>query len=403
MTSERKAAFARLQDLANFLRRGVAEGYKPVGLLLSHEHYDHTDDIGRFYELLTGSNGEFRSHERLDFWLTGQPLADGDLPTIYCDADTRDYLTRKVGFPGSHPRFHQIRRNGKQLTYDDKKNKKIKDDGGQPCRAGIPADPFVCGSFQIEPWIWDHMNVLPGWKWEAAKRMSGSLQRQTAFLLYHRSAKNARRTFIGGSAGEMSDEFTGKGLVAHPSEPIRADFMVQSIPGSCEATVKALIDYQLRHFEIQDTIVCSHFDDFLGVLGGESSTYEYTNDSWRGDFHSVQVYVEELCRRRSRHYPESGESVARKVHVLRRIGIDEVGIPACPSQFRESPNGDRRIPPAPMSAADKVWDIVLPQGEVSDLRRPAEITRMPKIPIPPRIPASVPGAGKGLPTGMPKF
>jgi len=94
--SEAEHARSRLADLASFLRRSVSLGYHLTGILLSHMHFDHAEDIPVLLELLAAdvnpTNGTYTDHRGLPFTL-GDPAVRGDsLPRIYCDYDSIIYL-----------------------------------------------------------------------------------------------------------------------------------------------------------------------------------------------------------------------------------------------------------------------------------------------------------------------
>jgi hypothetical protein len=115
----------RLAGLANFLRSSAnleVRPYKLVGILLSHMHFDHSDDIPLLLELLAadvqdarpramnatfdplsgciryGQNvstirvGEYTDHRGRVFHLVEPRVEAEDLPKIYCDYDSIIYL-----------------------------------------------------------------------------------------------------------------------------------------------------------------------------------------------------------------------------------------------------------------------------------------------------------------------
>ncbi len=88
----------RIAALASFLRRSVERGYRLTGILVSHMHYDHADDIILLLELLAADDTHqidyhgYIDHHGRRFVLYGEPIPVGSLPTIYCDYDTLFYF-----------------------------------------------------------------------------------------------------------------------------------------------------------------------------------------------------------------------------------------------------------------------------------------------------------------------
>lgn len=91
--SNKNPNLKRIEDLANCIRKycNSDNGYKLTGILLSHMHYDHADDVPILLELLTKPAGTQYSYTGLIFNnLSDDPLSE--LPMICCDYDTRVYL-----------------------------------------------------------------------------------------------------------------------------------------------------------------------------------------------------------------------------------------------------------------------------------------------------------------------
>lgn len=93
---EEKEGTDRLAALANFLRRAVAEGYTLPGILVSHAHFDHTDDIPHILELLLMKQGVVRNHLGLEFNLTSPPLEVDDMPKICGDYHSVKYISERI-------------------------------------------------------------------------------------------------------------------------------------------------------------------------------------------------------------------------------------------------------------------------------------------------------------------
>ncbi|MBN2528750.1 MAG: hypothetical protein JXR76_20335 [Deltaproteobacteria bacterium] len=107
-----KRAKSRIAELASFLRRAVESGFTLSGILLSHSHFDHADDIGLLIELLitdddeasdrSKSNRIRRCLDRRDrvFHVRGNPLSMAQLPVIAADIDTIFFVQTAVfGLP----------------------------------------------------------------------------------------------------------------------------------------------------------------------------------------------------------------------------------------------------------------------------------------------------------------
>lgn len=93
---EEKQGTNRLAALVNFLRRAVVEGYTIPGILVSHAHFDHTDDIPHILELLLMKQGVVRNHLGLEFNLTSPPLEVDDMPKIYGDYHSNKYISERI-------------------------------------------------------------------------------------------------------------------------------------------------------------------------------------------------------------------------------------------------------------------------------------------------------------------
>lgn len=105
----------RIEELANCIREFCSKdkGYTLTGILLSHMHYDHADDVPILLELLSKPEGDQVSHTGLKFNnLRHDPITVDNLPPICCDYDTRIYL-----------QTHYWNRTLKDVLLDDKDGK----------------------------------------------------------------------------------------------------------------------------------------------------------------------------------------------------------------------------------------------------------------------------------------
>ena len=93
---EEKQGTNRLASLVSFLRRAVAEGYTLPGILVSHAHFDHTDDIPHILEMLMMKEGVGRNHLGLEVNLTSPPLEADDMPKIYGDYHSNKYISERI-------------------------------------------------------------------------------------------------------------------------------------------------------------------------------------------------------------------------------------------------------------------------------------------------------------------
>lgn len=287
----------RMEDLVAFLRASIREGYHVTGILITHAHFDHTDDVPRILDDLLDDPGK------------------GHLPAIHADRDSierlKDRMSSRIRDEAVFQEIVDPERGS--LRYDEFTNRK-KGGGAQP--AGVRAASFSVGSFDVEPWVWDHYSMLP---FKAVLGpVVGNLQRQTAFLIRHGSAGEAKATFIIGSAGEMSHRYAGPVDNIYP--PMQVDLLIQSIcpKRNLSHHLEDLVSYQKRCLDVRDFIVCSHWERFLGVQGGAASRKEF-----RKDFRKVRDYIGVL--------EEPG--LKKRVFILGRRGF-EYPMPRSASDLR---------------------------------------------------------------------
>lgn len=105
LTNGSTDAKQRLADLASFLRNAAGgnreDRYTLSGILLSHMHFDHSEDIAVLLELIAAQTesvasfvdvGTYTDHLGRIYSLAGPPIAIDSLPKICCDYDTLIYL-----------------------------------------------------------------------------------------------------------------------------------------------------------------------------------------------------------------------------------------------------------------------------------------------------------------------
>jgi hypothetical protein len=318
---DERGGVQRLKGAANFLRRAVAEGYSLTGVLLSHTHFDHADDVPRLFLALTLAPVTVTYPGGLKAKYKSPALELDDLPVVCADYDTMHYL--RGGFAqmkGEIWDCYKTTKNDKWLPitkpkgqwvhYDDHYN----DAHRPPLKAGIKCKPFTLGHFRIQPYVWDHYSIMP---FDAGIfGAAGNLQRQSAFLIRHATATDAKRTFVSGSAGEMSKRYT---VAVKKQKPrIETDLLIQSI---CKQgkSFDDMLAYQHQCFTINDLIVCSHWEDFFWAQGGVAG-----RKAFKKNFEDmVKPYIRRIRTPR----------LKRRVYILGRTGF-EYAMPSGPSAFR---------------------------------------------------------------------
>lgn len=348
----------RVEDLVNCIRKycNKDNGYKLTGILLSHMHFDHADDVPILLELLTKPSGTQYSHTGLTFNnLEDEPLSE--LPMICCDYDTRVYLqthfwgrelsdipiedtdlywkgkdiqenllgngyfylSEKRDHSNKDPKFRDawnnisttyglddkkflfITENSIEVTYDDTFINEVLKQENSPA-PGIELlvsenknptstpDRFALGSFSIRPYLWDHMNTGAANKWNSAMddQKAGHCQRISAFLIQRKNLPTAKKTFIIGSSGGMSNSWTEPRPISREEKPkdqqnnkeldnwenkdkfkIETDVLLQAINGRVNALADQTDEvrdgwkYLNKNVIVKDFIVFSHWEDFV--------------------------------------------------------------------------------------------------------------------------------------------
>ena len=327
----------RIEELANFLRRSAAldAPYKVSAILLSHDHFDHTDDVALLLELLHSREGGLRVRKSLDFSLEGPPIPLNKLPVICADFDTIFYLktqffgvywrtlfsssaeanqywvgkqaqarylnkieasdspewravARRYGGVGINGAWQEVTQAGARRYYNDMFNEKVlkgKRSSERPT-PGTVADLLALkgSAFHITPYIWDHMNTPFMFMHDndaLDDLKNGSRQRITAYLIERKDVDGAKRTFIVGSAGEMSKPHT-KPAPKRPS--IQTDLLIQATTADGVNKVP-FIDYPLKkimhecreftfcNISVNDYLVLSHFEEFTRA-SADKKTFE---------------------------------------------------------------------------------------------------------------------------------
>ena len=265
------AGYGRLRNLANFIRRGNAmkNPYKLVGVLVSHEHFDHANDIDLLYRMITSDTDIKFNDGQFNCKLTGLPYGYDELPPLCCDQNSWQVITGQIkGMRNAkltHAFGHYESNNfieildshsQSSVIYSDWANQRRK----HPQVAGEACMSFEVGHFHVKPYVWDHYSIMD---MDAGLfKAAGNLQRQSAFHIWHKDAAKAKRTFFCGSAGEMSAEYTEHVQWHTGKDRIKTDCLIQSISGS-KRHMKDLQKYQQKCFSVKDFVVPSHYEKFF--------------------------------------------------------------------------------------------------------------------------------------------
>ncbi|MBN2718880.1 MAG: MBL fold metallo-hydrolase [Deltaproteobacteria bacterium] len=297
----------RIQDLVNYIRIkcAPASGYRFTGVLLTHGHFDHANDLPEIYRFLTKPAGKcmfLRGRKNITL-SKGKVWSPDTLPPIYCDGDAVNKLKGKLKNTSSdilnaHPWIElKLNDQGANQTGTMGDGRRIfyalsKDDAGEELNAGTSLPDFYCGRFHVTPYIWDHYSILT----HRYKRLPGRNQKQTAFLFYRKGDNgeaDGERTFISGSAGEMKSPTFTTGKVkdiGSPGGQFPVHLLVQAICSNNDdgnnGALHALVDYQKRNFRVDDHILCTHWERFVPAPRSDGEL--------EVDFGKVREYVNML-------------------------------------------------------------------------------------------------------------
>lgn len=256
----------KIVQLANWLVKQVKEeNYTLVGIIGTHEHFDHIAHIPILYYNLNKT--------------------DIKLPPLYADEGTLDQIRGRWVFasPPTDPedivqlkdivQFNSLKLNDQKLYYDDEiqEDKKENHTANYPLKAGTKLEEINIGKFLVTPYIWDHSstsnfaNSLSGVK-------SGHYQRCTTIFLKCQNDPELKSLFLVGSAGEMNGLFTGNELGSFVNDiQIETDILIQSMPHVLALVetylvkLSSLIKYQFDNIKVNDKIVVTHFENFVDV------------------------------------------------------------------------------------------------------------------------------------------
>jgi len=163
LNDDSRAGKTQIAQLASFLRNSVARGYNLTGILVSHMHFDHADDIILLLELLAAdennqlSRNTFIDHHSRRYQLMGNPIPADALPPIYCDYDTIFYL---VTFHLHAPYTEIIRSPEQQDRYFS---------GNSGLREYLDAQAQNCYR-SSDNRIWNHNDAISLTSWHDVQR-----------------------------------------------------------------------------------------------------------------------------------------------------------------------------------------------------------------------------------------
>lgn len=437
----------RIADLATFLRFAVQQEYKLSGILVSHLHFDHAEDIISLLELIAAEEGysseghplrdklhdyRYRDHNGLEYYFSGPPVPMDKLPKICCDYDSMiyfltynfyvpysdidihgndeiniptgsgahrgprywvgntdlkarlDWLHRRRQrrhreenetetwraiknhyaaahlIPGSagvvdNDRWYEINVGGRRLHYDDSYNNSLENEADR-CKAGQQCNFFALDNFMITPYIWDHMNTGM-WKTRRPcqdEQGAGFLQRMSAFMISHRSPNvvGAKRTFIIGSMGAMSQRYTQALAGSLPS--IQTDLLIIAVTTLHPLTGMwyhrerdDFLHFLTEFIDVRDAVMLTHFEEFVREI---SSTNKYRAGFWEailnGDLNlddSDEEYrppfIEDLLQVARRNGRTCFQTLfdRNRYYTLVRHGF-EITIPTDPITFKRQEN-----------------------------------------------------------------
>lgn len=244
----------KIVQLAIWLAEKVKEEkYTLVGIIGTHEHFDHIADIpGLYYNL---NKNEIT------------------LPPLYSDEGTLEQIRSSWALIPPFTDLDDIVQcnsltlNKQPLYYNDKAQS-VKEKNhveNYPLKAGTKLNEINIGKFLVTPYIWDHSSTTNNSDdWSGVK--SGNYQRCTVIFLKCRNDPEQKTLFLVGSAGEMNERYTGG--FANDIR-IETDILIQSMPHKIAMIdtyfkkLLALIDYQLKNIQVNDKIIATHFENFI--------------------------------------------------------------------------------------------------------------------------------------------
>jgi len=296
-----------IRRLANWLIKIVKEkGYKLVGVIGTHEHYDHIADIPLLYLKLKA--------------------ADIELPPFYSDESTLKVVESNWFFLSPQILFGEtvlcirLKLHGNLLYYDDKTQYDMRDDALYPLIAGTKLEELAICNYLVTPYIWDHTstsNLVP----YLSDVKSGNYQRCTALFLKSKNDPEQKTLFLVGSAGEMNGLNTGSIMGEYVKVvKITTDMLIQAITHKVFLfetyidKLQSLILYQVNNITVNDKIIATHFENFTDQedSGRIKANYIGGLETFRSQTR-IELYA---------MYLERGQEKWKQIYYMKRFLIE---------------------------------------------------------------------------------
>jgi len=258
----------KITELTDWLVSTTEEGYELVGIIATHEHFDHIADIPAIVKNLHDKGisihiycdtGSYKRIENMYTGIFGQDLAPPNNVLKY----------KPIGSDLYYDDITQEKKEQQKLSLsripDDIGETLFEDCQNYPLVAGTLLPSFEIGHYKITPYIWDHASTAN--QADALDDVkSGNYQRCTAFQLERKNDPEGKKLFVIGSAGEMNDKYTG-GFVKDVD--IEVDMLIQAVPHKIflptthKKKLNAMVEYQARNIMVREVIMTNHFEDFV--------------------------------------------------------------------------------------------------------------------------------------------
>jgi len=206
--------------------------------------------------------------------------------------------------------------NKRRLVYDDGYNSERV--ASERTMAGaVGTSPDVSG-FEVQPYVYDHLNVGFGKKSfeQLDGQSSGDLQRISAFLVHAKADPEQRKTILIGSGGEMSARWSGAVnrdldisadlLIFATVRPNPIDIpipilgpLVEKLALNFDDQIQESINFLIGHVRVGEAVVFAHFEEFMREVAGTKK--------YRSDLTKAVSFSLKKIRARMRSLSERGE------------------------------------------------------------------------------------------------